>query len=53
MMTVFCCQVHHFVSPGSAEEFAAERPTCDAVELRQLQEAAELLQRAIWSAVEA
>ena len=49
----FCSQVRHFVSRESAEEFAAGLPTCHAVELAELQEAAELLHRAIWSAVEA
>ncbi len=48
----FCCQVRHFVSRESAEEFAAGRPTCHAVELSELQRAAEQLHQAIWSAVE-
>jgi len=48
----FCCQVRHFVSRESAEEFAAGRPTCHAVELSELQGAAEQLHQAIWSAVE-
>ena len=49
----FCCQVRHFVSRESAEEFAAGRPTCQAVELSEFQGAAELFHQAIWSAVEA
>jgi len=48
----FCCQVRHFVSRESAEEFAAGRPTCHAVELSELQGAAEQLHQAIWNAVE-
>jgi len=48
----FCCQVRHFVSRESAEEFAAVRPTCHAIELADLQGAAERLHQAIWSAVE-
>ena len=47
----FCCQVRHFVSRESAEEFAAGRPTCHVVELSELQEAAELLHEVIWSTV--
>lgn len=49
----FCCQVRHFVSRESAEVFAAGRPNCHVVELSELQEAAEQLHRAIWSAVDA
>ncbi|MCP4202670.1 MAG: hypothetical protein GY769_12135 [bacterium] len=47
----FCCQVLHFVSRESAEEFAAARPTCHVVELSELQEAADELHRSIWSAI--
>jgi len=46
----FCCQVRHFVSHESAEEFAAVKPTSHVLELSELQEAAELLHQAIWSA---
>ncbi len=49
----FCCQVRHFVSRDSAEEFEAGRATCHAVELSQLQEASGQLYEAIWSAVDA
>ncbi len=49
----FCCQVRHFVSRESAEEFAATRPTCHVVGLSELQEAAEQLHQSIWSAVDA
>lgn len=49
----FCCQVRHFVSRESAEEFAAARPACHAVELSELQEAAEQLHQSIWNAVDA
>jgi alkylmercury lyase len=48
----FCCQVRHFVSRESAEEFAAIGPTCHAIELSELQGAAERLHQAIWIAVE-
>ncbi|MGB6369146.1 MAG: organomercurial lyase [Thermoanaerobaculia bacterium] len=48
----FCCQVRHFISPESAEAFAAERPTCHVVELSELQRTAEQLHQAIWSAVD-
>lgn len=51
--SAFCCQVRHFVSRESAEEFAAARQTCHAVELSELQEAAGQLHGAIWSAVDA
>ncbi len=47
----FCSQVRHFVSGDSAEEFAAARPGCHAVELGELQEAADRLHRSIWSAI--
>lgn len=47
----FCCQVRHFVSRESAEEFAADRPNCQAVDLSELQEAADQLHRSIWSAI--
>jgi hypothetical protein len=49
----FCCQVRHFISRESAEEFAAERPACHVVELSELQGAAEQLHRAIWRAIDA
>jgi alkylmercury lyase len=49
----WCCQVCYFVSHESAEEFAASRPTCHAVELAEFQKVAEFFHRAIWSAVEA
>lgn len=47
----FCWQVRHFVSRESAEEFAAGSPSCHAVELMQLQCAADLLHEVIWRAV--
>ena len=47
----FCCQVCHFVSLESAEEFAAHRATCSVVDLAELQQAAQLLHQDIWSAV--
>lgn len=46
----FCSQVRHFASRGSAEEFAAERPTCQVLTLAELQDAAGQLHEAIWSA---
>ncbi|MFQ5526923.1 MAG: organomercurial lyase [Thermoanaerobaculia bacterium] len=49
----WCCQVCYFVSLECAEEFAAERPTCYAVELSEFQQAAEFFHQAIWSAIEA
>ena len=49
----FCCQVRHFVSRESAKEFTTGKPTCQVVELSELQEAADLLHQAIWSAVDA
>lgn len=45
------CQVRHFVTRESAEEFAAGRATCQVVELSEIQEAAEQLHRSIWSAI--
>ena len=38
------------LSPNFLEEFAAVRPTSHVLELSELQEAAELLHQAIWSA---
>ena len=49
----FCCQVRHFISSESAEEFAEAKPNCHAVELSRLCEAAEQLHQAIWSATDA
>ncbi|MDH3524328.1 MAG: organomercurial lyase [Acidobacteriota bacterium] len=46
----FCSQVRHFVSRDSAEEFAAARPSCDVLDLAELQEAADYLHAAIWTA---
>ncbi len=48
----FCHQVRHFVSRESAEAFAAERPTCHAIDVSELQVAAEQLHQSIWSAVD-
>ncbi len=48
----FCSQVRHFVSRESAEEFAAPRPTCYAIDLAELQAAADGLHRSIWRAIE-
>jgi len=47
----FCCQVRHFVSRESAEEFAKGSPTREVVDLAQLQEEADNLYRAIWAVV--
>ena len=49
----FCCQVRHFVSRESAEEFAAARSSCHVLELSELQAAADLLHESIWSALDA
>ena len=51
--SAWCCQVCYFVSHESAEEFAAERPTCYAVALPDFQQAADFFHQAIWSAIEA
>lgn len=48
----FCHQVRHFVSRESAEAFAAERSTCHAIDISELELAAEHLFRSIWSAVD-
>ncbi len=48
----WCCQVAHFVSRESAEEFAAGRSTCHVVELPELRQATERFHQAIWSAIE-
>lgn len=48
----WCCQVAHFVSRESAEEFAAGRSTCHVVELSELRQATERFHQAIWSAIE-
>jgi len=47
----FCCQVRHFVSRESAEEFAKGSPARQVVDLAQLQEEADNLYRAIWAVV--
>jgi alkylmercury lyase len=47
----WCCQVAHFVSRESAEEFAAGRSTCHVVELPELRQATERFHQAIWSAI--
>ena len=47
----WCHQVAHFVSPQSAEEFAAARSNCHVVELAELRQATERFYQAIWSAV--
>ncbi len=49
----WCCQVCHFVTHESAEEFAAGRPNCHPVALSEFQLAAEFFHQAIWSAIEA
>jgi alkylmercury lyase len=46
----FCTHVRHFVSQESAEQFVAEDPARQLVALSELQEAANLLYRAIWEA---
>jgi hypothetical protein len=46
----FCRRVRHFVSRESALAFAANLSSCHVVELSELQEAADLLHEAIWSA---
>jgi len=48
----FCHRVRHFVSRESAEAFAAERQTCHAIDVSELQLAAEQLHQSIWSAVD-
>jgi alkylmercury lyase len=48
----WCCQVAHFVSRESADEFAAARPTCHVVELSEFRYATERFHQAIWSAIE-
>lgn len=48
----FCCQVRHFVSRESAEQFIARPgPQRHIVELNELQEASGLLFQSIWKAV--
>jgi len=46
----FCRRVRHFVSRENALAFAATLSSCQVVELSELQEAADLLHQAIWSA---
>ncbi len=48
----FCCQVRHFVSRESAEEFAAARSSRHVLEPSELQAAADLLHEAIWGALD-
>ena len=48
----WCSRVSHFVSRESAQEFAAGRPTCHVVELREFHQVTELFYQAIWSAIE-
>lgn len=48
----WCCQVAHFVSRESAEEFAAGRSTCHVVELAEFRQATERFHQAIWTAIE-
>jgi hypothetical protein len=50
--SAFCCQVRHFISQESAEEFAAALTSCHVVELSELQEAAGLLHERIWRTVD-
>ncbi len=50
--TAFCGKASFFVSLESAEEFAADHPTCRPVELPEFQQAARLFHRAIWRAIE-
>lgn len=47
----FCFQVRHFISRESADEFSRALPSCHSVDLSEIQEAADLLHDAIWSAI--
>jgi alkylmercury lyase len=47
----FCCQVRHFISRESAEEFAEGSFARKALELTQLQDEADRFYEALWSVV--